>query len=416
MTAPSEAGLTRTGLLRFAARQGFRFRQHNTDAAAEQLGRGGETYLTNAQHFANRVLLKNPQQFRVLDVRARLPCLPREAWATYDFSGKRALFLLPSEALGDNVPVLCFLAALREKFAMRGVGVFCARSAADIYATDDTVEVFTLWLPERDLKRFDVIVDLGHLESRHNIDVWPVDMETDLLAAFELPPSTRYPAQARPVAATEPLSIGVLPLASSPLRTLPLAATKALCKALAPLGRVTLCLNKDQHQGRLYRQNVGALPPTVAVADGFASIGRLLNAVAGFDFAVFADSGPAHMSKLFATPGVAIYTSAPGEVLQGRFRNLTPWTVSYSGPWCSAPCGLAKLRQAGDGRVGCMGALELGLDQLPSVAKAADPKVVEALLLDRPVPCIRAVADQRDALVEFVLADLARRRAPHHEA
>lgn len=60
---------------------------------------------------------------------------------------------------------------------MRGIGVFCAGSAADIYRTDPAIEVFTLWVGARDLKRFDVVVDLGHLESRRDIDIWPVDME-----------------------------------------------------------------------------------------------------------------------------------------------------------------------------------------------------------------------------------------------
>lgn len=409
MTGPG-SDRTRTPLVRFAARGPFRFHQRNTDAAAEQTGRGGETFLTNARQFASRVLLKAPQQFRVIDAAQRLPCLPRSQWQVYDFTGKRALFLLPSDALGDNVPVLCFLAALREKFAMRGVGVFCARSAADIYLTAPAVKVFTLWLPERELARWDVLVDLGHMETTHNIDVWPVDMETDLLRAFAVPPSRRYPAGARPVAPEGPLRIGVLPLASSPLRTLPLAATRSLCAALTAFGPVTLCLNKDQHQGVLYRGNIGPLPDGVGVVDGFASIGELLRAIAAFDYAVFADSGPAHMSKLFATPGVSVYTSAPGDVLQGRFRNLARWTVPFSGPWCTAPCGLAKLRQSGDGRIGCMASLELPLDALPSTARAADPAVVERLLLADPVPCIGALRDQSELLVDFVRADIAARR------
>jgi hypothetical protein len=402
----------RTTLLRFAARQPFRFRQHNTGPKAEQTGRGGETYLTNAQQFANRVLLKAPQQFRVLESGIRLPSLPRAAWGNFDFTGKRALFLLPSEALGDNVPVLCFLAALRERFRMRGVGVFCARSAADIYLTDPSIDVFTLWLPERDLRRYDVLVDLGLLETLHDIDVWPVDLETDLLAAFGLPPSRRYSAEARPVPPEGPLRIGVLPLASSPLRTLPIPATRAICAALAPHGAVTLCLNKDQHQGVLYRRHIGDLPPAVSILDGFGSIGDLLHAIAGFDYAVFADSGPAHMAKLFATPGVAVYTSAPGEILQGRFRNLAAWTVPFEGPWCRASCGLAKLRQTADGQVGCMGSLERPLAELPAVARAADPKAVERLLLDAPVPCIAALRDRPEALATFVLDDLTRRRLP----
>src|SRR3546814_7443687 len=57
--------LTRTPLLKFAARAPFRFRQHNTGEKALQIGRGGETFYTNSDQFANRVVVPAPKQFRV---------------------------------------------------------------------------------------------------------------------------------------------------------------------------------------------------------------------------------------------------------------------------------------------------------------------------------------------------------------
>lgn len=408
MTVPDTA-VTRTPLLKFAAKAPFRFRQHNTGENALQTGRGGETFYTTSEQFANRVVVATPKQFRVIETRATLPSLPRSDWPTYDFTGKRALFLLPSQALGSNVATLLFLQALREKFSMGGLGVFCARSAADIYLTDPQTTVFPLWIGERELRRWDVVVDLGHLESRRDIDIWPVDMEADLLEAFNVAPSRRYGVEGKALPADRPPVIGILPLASSPLRTLPIAATRALCEALAERGRVVLCLNKDQHQGVLYAREIGGLPAGVEILDGFASIGALLSAIDGFDYGVFADSGPAHMSKLFATPGVAVYSSAPGDVLQGRFRNLANWTIPFVGPHCATPCGLAKLRATPAGRIGCMGSLEVPIEGLPSIARGANPQVVERLLLAEPVPCIAALRDRPEGLTSFVLEDLARR-------
>ena len=405
----AQPATTRTPLLKFSARAPFRFRQHNTGEKALQTGRGGESFYTNSDQFANRVVIPTPKQFRVLDTRAALPCLERTAWSGYDFGGKRALFLLPSQALGSNVATLLFLQALRETFDMPALGVFCARSASDIYLTDPQTTVYPLWIGERELRRWDVVVDLGHLESRRDVDIWPVDMEAELLEAFGVPPSRRYSGDPRDLPGERRPVIGILPLASSPLRTLPVEATRALCTALASRGRVVLCLNKDQHQGVLYAARIGPLPPEVEILDGFGSIGDLLSAIAGFDYGVFADSGPAHMSKLFATPGVAVYTSAPGDVLQGRFRNLANWTVPFSDPHCAAPCGLAKLRATAAGRIGCMGSLGVSLDGLPDIARGANPQVVERLLLEQPVPCIAALRDDPAGLVSFVLTDIARR-------
>src|SRR3546814_19036759 len=101
-------------------------------------------------------------------------------------------------------------------------------------------------------------------------------------------------------------------------------------------GRVVLCLNKDQHQGVLYRQHLGSLPAGIEIVAGFGSIGDLLAAIARFDYGVFTDSGPAHMSQLFATSAVAPYTSAPGEVLPAMSRNLAKWTVTFVSPHCPA--------------------------------------------------------------------------------
>jgi len=403
-TAPS-----RTPLVEFRARAPFRFRPDNASPAAEQEGRPGERYLTGARQFAAAVLARNAQAFELLG-NAQLPCLPRAEWASAKLTGKRVLFLLPGAALGDNVCISLFLHALMEQRRPARVGVACAEGSADIFLRAGGIDVKALWLGRAELKRWQIVVDLGHLESRRNIELWPVDMEADLLAAFGLAPSAGFSGEPRPLPTGRPLRIGVLPLASSPLRTLPPAATLAVLRALAPEGEVTLCLNRRQHQGVLYARALeGRLPDGVATVDAFASIGALMDAVAGFDYVVLADSGPAHMSKLAGTPGVAVYSSAPGDVLQGRHRNLARFTIPFDGPHCRTPCGLAKLRETAAGAVGCMGSLGLPVEALPGTPKRQDPALVERLLRE-PVPCIASLAAAPGALADFVRADLRSRR------
>ncbi|MEQ9640675.1 MAG: glycosyltransferase family 9 protein [Alphaproteobacteria bacterium] len=408
--APTDRpGLTRP-LLEFRALADFSFGQNNVAGEGRQAGIAGERYFTSLTPFANQAVLANPRQFKVVNTAARLPCLPRARWGDDAFRGKRVLFYLPTDALGENVAMLAFLHAFVAQRGAAAVGVFCAASSADIYRTSDLPEVYTLWIGRRDLKRWDTIVDLNQLEGRREIEFWPVDMEIGLLDAFGLAPSERYPSAARPIGkAKGALKIGVLPLATSPLRTLPPATIVALTQALGDFGEVHLCLNRLQHQGVLYASTVaGKLDAAVKVTPGFHSIAELLRAIDGFDYVVLADSGPAHMTKLFAVPGVAIYTSAPGGVLQGRFENLARWQVPFDGPHCRAPCGLAKVRQTADGRIGCMGSLGVPVEDLPSAGGGADPDAV-ARLMREPVPCVAEVAADPRPMVDFVIADLESR-------
>jgi ADP-heptose:LPS heptosyltransferase len=411
MTGPTgESAVTLTRVVEFRAKAPFEFRQHNVAVKGQDRAAGGQVYYTTAEAFANAVLARAPEQFRILDPGKRLASLAPAHWPGFDFGAKRVLFLLPAQALGEAVAMFLFLQAVLERYPTARLAVACAQSAADIYALDGRIELFTLWIAKKRLQEFDALIDLGQVAARRNIDIWPVDMEAELLTAFDLAPSASYGSEPRRIQGKEALRIGILPLATSPLRTLPITVTLALVAALKERGHVTLSLNRDQQQGRLYAGEVaGRLGAEVTLVDGFASIGALMAAIRDFDYAVFADSGPAHIAKLFQTPGVAVYSSAPGDVLQGRFTNLARWTVPYVGPYCAAPCGLAKLRQTAAGRVGCMGSLGLGLDLLPATARGHHATQVERLLLQDPVPCIRHLRDDPEPLVEFVLNDLRSR-------
>jgi hypothetical protein len=402
---------TQTPLVEFTANQPFRFTQHNAAPETEQSEDGVGRYYSSSQAFVNQAIVPNRNVFRIRTTKARLKTLPHERWQSTNFSNKKVLFLLPSAMLGSNVATLLFLEAFKNQHKAREVGVFCAGSAADVYLTSDVAKLYTLWISRNELKRWHMIVDLGELESRRDLEVWPVDMEGDLLAAFGLTAGTAWPSAARKIPWTKKPRIGILPLASSPLRTLPPALTVSLARALAEVGDVTVCLNKYQHQGKLYDKTIRPEIGDVSmIVDAYDTIGGLLQAVDGFDYAVFADSGPAHMSKLFATPGVAFYTAAHGEILQGRFENLARWSVNFESGFCKAPCGLAKLRCDAEGRVGCMASLQTGLEDLPTTPKATNNAVVEQLLLKDPIPCVSALATETDQIIEFVLKDLTTKR------
>ncbi len=400
---------SRTALLEFSAVTEFDYQAANASASSRQQGRRREHYYTTSNHFIRQVIAANPRVFRVHDQAARLSCLDAAVWSRTDFRKKRILFLLPSQALGNNVCIWFFLQAFLERHSPRKLAVCCTESSTDIFLLEPAFKTSALWIGQKALGAFDYVIDLGHLESRRDIDLWPIDMEADLLEAFGLTPSARFDGRARVITAAARPNINIYPVASSPLRSLPPGTVTALATALSDTAQVSLCLNVNQQQGRLLAEAVKAnLPPGITIVDSFTSIGELLASIDSADYVVVADSGPAHMSKLFATPGTAVYTSAPGDVLQGRFSNLTAWTVAYEGAHCRTPCGLAKLRQSQSGDIGCMGSLALPLEALPSTPTRPDAGLVRRLF-DQPVPCVAQLDADPGALIKVVLNDLEQR-------
>lgn len=400
-----------TPLIELKLRADIKARQPNAAAKLEQTGKKGDRIISNAKEWLNQVAFRDPARLHVVEQKLKIPVAAPADWANLQLAGKRCLFLLPSEALGSNTACLLFLRALLEQKKPAKVGVFCSQSTADIYALEPKVANFPLWITRNNLKTWDYVFDFGQVEARRDIETNPVDMELELLEAFGLSPASVHPSIGRHVTTERP-KIGIFPLASSPLRTLPPSVTLELANTLKERGEVTVFLNQYQGMGRLYQQHLdGRWPDQVKVHPGFNVVTDLLCHIAECDYVVMADSGPAHITKLFNTPGLAVYTSAHADVLQGRFSNLTPWQVPYKGPFCEAPCGLAKLRANEKGEVGCMGSLNCDISSLPFLPKGRQEDVVRHLLIEKPVPCVGQVILDTKTLVTAVIDDLQKRQS-----
>lgn len=397
------AHLGPTAFVRFRTKVAFDFRLSTCEESCRQRPDGSKEYYTR-----NKVLLPQiraaGEAVRVVAEKARLPSLPVTRWQR-DYGRQRVLFVLPSDALGDCVGVVLFLRAFRQRFPAAQVTVANTGAASDLFTAEAGLRVLPLLLPSNELDAHYPVIDLGEVDGWDSVTTQPVDVESVLLQRFGLEPAAvplRRPAG--PAAC-----VALLPLASSPLRTLPPALTAALARALASHGQVRVMLNAYQGVAAAYGAVLREmLPPEIEVLPGFPTTRGLLDFLAGQDFLVAADSGPAHLSKLSGLPGLALYTSADGRVLQGRHRNLQCWQSPYRGPHCAAPCGLAKLRADGQGRVGCMGSLGVRLEDLPGLPNEAQPDLAGRLILAEPVPCVAELLRREDEIAETARACLRR--------
>ncbi|KZB71493.1 MULTISPECIES: glycosyltransferase family 9 protein [Thalassospira] len=396
---------SRKKFTRFASKQPFQFGLPNVSPALTQASDNSPIYVTRTTSLLRRQVLANAPGVKIKSDSYRFQVLPRDSWGEPDFSRKSVLFLIPDDALGDCVGMALFFRALKQKFKDIRIGVLNAGSASDIFALVPDIEIFQLFISSTQLKRFDHVIDLSEMEGWRDIATMPVNPEEALCEAFGIPP---IPLEERHLPTETRLKIGIVPMASSPLRTLP---PKLISEITAMLSKqdyeITIVLNAYQGVMKAYKTALGALSgKNIRILEGFKTIGDLVTFVGQQDYLVVADSGPAHISKLFQTPGFGIYSSADAKTLQGRHKNLRVWQSDFEGPHCTAPCGLAKLRATPDGKIGCMGSLDLPISALPDIPEKSDPHLARALITDTPVPCVAKLHDQRAAIATAIAQDL----------
>ncbi len=389
----------------FRSRADFRIPTPNSNALPPQQGRAGLTYVTASGNFHRQVVRGQSGMMQELG-NAKVKNLPVKRWGRYPYRKRSVLFLLPPPAIGEHVAIRLFLQAFMVQAQPSEVALLGGDAASDVYAGMPDVAIYPAWMAHDELRRFNVIIDLNDVPARREIEFWPVDMEAALHDLFALP-KPEITAVAPVPRGGSPLRIGILPLASSPMRTLPPDLVLGLANGLGGDGaQVEIVLNPQQNQSRFLRTALEDAAADLRYIEDTKSVADLLALIGQFDYAVYADSGPAHLTKLAQRPGAAIFTSAPSDLLLGRHRNLLALQAQYSSDYCTAPCGLAKVRQTDDGRAGCMGSLGVARDDLPGIIGSPDQNLVRQLLLQSPIPCVAALATQTEAVAEAVRADL----------
>jgi len=381
--------------LQFQVPTGFHVEVPNSRHWPQQILGRGETAYTGNRTLIRTILGPWRNQVEVMSGEARLEAFELSALKAQ--AGKRLLFLLPGEAIGDNVGYFLFLRAAIEQLSPKRVAVFNAGAASDIYRLDRRIDVFPLWITTQQLKSFDRVFDLLEVPALRELALRPCDPEGPLCDYTQIAPSLKY--QTKPATNRKPASIALFPLASSPMRSLPIGLCQSLIKRIvaSDIG-VTVYLNEKQRQSLVYSEALSSLQGSrVKIHSGCRSLAELLSAVADTEFGVFCDSGPAHLTKLFGTRGLAIHTSADAKPLRGRFSNLQAWQSGYAGRYCTAPCGLAGPWMDVEKRIGCMGSLGVPQGQLTARAVLIDDRTNRSMI-SNPIPCVAHLNESQEQI------------------
>ncbi|WP_143182008.1 glycosyltransferase family 9 protein [Thalassospira sp. TSL5-1] len=406
---PSRARFTR-----FKTKQPFEFGLPNVAAAISQKSDGSVSYLTRVSSLLRQQVLPRAASVKIVSDDIHLDVLPKEHWSQ-SFERKRVLFLIPADALGDCVGMTMFLRAFQAAYPQCKIGLLNTGRASDIFAELQNVEIFQLFISANMLKRFDVRIDLSEMAGWKDIAIAPVDCEGVLCQEFDISP---IPLPQKTTQTGKTLQIGILPLASSPLRTLPpefvSKSIKVLQQKTGKTGHISVVLNAYQGVKEAYKAALGPMTASdnIQLIDGFKTIAELVTFIGRCDYVLVADSGPAHITKLFGISGVGVYTSASADVLHGRFQNIKAWQSSFSGDYCAAPCGLAKMHATENGQIGCMGSLRVTRDKLVNLPNRRDPELVEKTSITDPVPCVRHLCTDFNRFGAFLGDDFKARSLP----
>ena len=397
-------------LLALRARVDLPLEVPHSATAPRQLVRGGDVGFVRNRDLRRELARRGRAVADIIAEDTRLEVKPLRALRTA--RGRSVLFLLPSDALGDAVMYAGAIREIGTAFAPNRMTVAFTGKASDVFAhVGRECELYPLFLPRRVVRQHEVVVDFeSDLPGLHRVAEELVPIDRLVLEHLALNPAYAWQA---PRPARHIRRVGLFPLSSTPLRTLPPTLTAFLHDRLTALGyEVELVLDGRQRQGALCLQALRAASPGARPRINLDSVEALLGMMTGLDYGVFCDSGPAHLAKMLSLPGYGIYTTVSAATVQGHFTNLTPWQAPYRGAACQAPCGLVGVMARRERPVyGCMDSLASPRADLvrPAVLPEAETR---RFLLDDPVGCVATLVADRHRILAGILADMTSRSSP----
>jgi hypothetical protein len=400
--------------LRFRPRRPFWIEVRNSARQPRQDLAAGE-----AAYVRNRVLAEQirgaPAAVRdLLGSKARIPVASLDALRRA--KGRSALFLMPSEAVGDTVVYAGAVREIARAFGLARIGIAFSGSATDVwFYIGIPVEVFPLLLPERALARFDLVLDFARdIPELDRVAEAPLAIDQTILARLGLPADYRWTETSGERGIRR---VALFPISSTPLRTIPPPLAAYLITGLKEQElTVEVVVDPRTRQGSFFLRGAPDIGTVARIVPDLATVDALIRYVRDdIDYGIFCDSGPAHITKLFDAPGFCLFTSVGAEAVRGPFRNLAAWQAGYAGRRCRAPCGLVGAMSLDRGEAyGCMDSLDRPRAALARPARLPE-EATHRLLLEAPVGCVAALVRDREQILAAIRSDLKRLAAVRPE-
>ena len=246
-------------------------------------------------------------------------------------------FMPPSIGLGDSIEYALSVKSIINKKIFKKVGIAFAEKYEYIFTNLFKLNnVYKYVVEEKELSSFDTTFHFSKEIKKivnQKYDRSDIEKEINLFFNVEIKKSNKNKL-------TKVKKITLFPVASSPLRTMPINIINSIISKFKSKIEVEIVIDDFFLTSKYLLSQINPKDVTLVFHD---KIQDLINIIKNIEYGIFVDSGPLHIAKVLNKNGLFIETTVSEKILIRNYENIETISNLYKSQYCSGPCGLTNL-------------------------------------------------------------------------
>ena len=269
---------------------------------------------------------------------AHLGELKYEERKSYISNSNSILFFMPpSIGLGDSIEYALSVKSIINKKIFKKVGIAFAEKYEYIFTNLFKLNnVYKYVVEEKEISSFDTTFHFSKEIKKivnQKYDRSDIEKEINLFFNVEIKKSNKNKL-------TKVKKITLFPVASSPLRTMPINIINSIISKFKSKIEVEIVIDDFFLTSKYLLSQINPKDVTLVFHD---KIQDLINIIKNIEYGIFVDSGPLHIAKVLNKNGLFIETTVSEKILIRNYENIETISNLYKSQYCSGPCGLTNL-------------------------------------------------------------------------
>ena len=269
---------------------------------------------------------------------AHLGELKYEERKSYISNSNSILFFMPpSIGLGDSIEYALSVKSIINKKIFKKVGIAFAEKYEYIFTNLFKLNnVYKYVVEEKELSSFDTTFHFSKEIKKivnQKYDRSDIEKEINLFFDVEIKKSNKNKL-------TKVKKITLFPVASSPLRTMPINIINSIISKFKSKIEVEIVIDDFFLTSKYLLSQINPKDVTLVFHN---KIQDLINIIKNIEYGIFVDSGPLHIAKVLNKNGLFIETTVSEKILIRNYENIETISNLYKSQYCSGPCGLTNL-------------------------------------------------------------------------